>query len=87
MINAPIAGKNLRSDEMVTLYTLPTCGICHMIKEKMLAKKINFEERDFTEIAETMGLDRAPVLHIVRNDHEEDYIMSPTKMVEWINKQ
>lgn len=72
---------------MVELYTLPTCGICHMIKTKLQAKGIQFEEKDFKIVADSMKLDRAPLLHIVYNDHEEDYIMSPNKMVEWINKQ
>lgn len=72
---------------MVELYTLPTCGICHMIKTKLQEKGIQFEEKDFKIVADSMKLDRAPLLHIVHNDHEEDYIMSPSKMVEWINKQ
>lgn len=72
---------------MVELYTLPTCGICEMIKTKMKEKGIQFEEKDFQIVAESMGLDHAPVLHIMPNDNEEEYIMSPTKMVAWINKQ
>lgn len=70
---------------MVTLYTLPTCGICHMIKSKLKSRGIEFEEKDFMEIAEPMGLDRAPLLQVITND-ETQYIMSPSKMVEWINE-
>lgn len=70
---------------MVTLYTLPTCGICHMIKSKLESRGIEFEEKDFMEIAESMGLDRAPLLQIITKD-ETQYIMSPSKMVEWINE-
>ena len=69
---------------MVKLYTLPTCGICHMIKTKMNEKGIKFEEHDMNEIAD-MGIDRTPVLYIKR-ENEEEYIMSPTKMIEWISK-
>ena len=71
---------------MVTLYTLPTCGICHMIKDKMISRGIKFEERDFGEVAELMQLDRAPLLKI-EHENGEEYYMSPTKMIEWINKQ
>ena len=71
---------------MITLYTLPSCGICHMIKTKLEEKHIKFEERDFNEAAEDMGIDRAPLLRIIEKD-EIQYIMSPSKMVEWINQQ
>lgn len=71
---------------MIELYTLPTCGICHMIKTKLESKGIPFEEKDFTILAESMKLDRAPVLRVVHGDGEE-LIMSPSKMVEWISKQ
>lgn len=71
----------------VDLYTLPSCGICHMIKTKLEERKIPFEERQFTEINESMNLDRAPVIHIVNDDDSEEYIMSPSKMVDWISKQ
>lgn len=71
---------------MVTLYTLPSCGICNMIKTKLQNKGIQFEERDFKEAAESMGLDHAPLLRII-SDSETQYIMSPSKMVDWIKMQ
>ena len=85
-MNAHIAVKDLRGEYMVELYTLPTCGICHTIKTKLEQKGIQFEEKDFGIVAESMGLDRAPVLHISTDDGEE-YIMSPSKMNQWISRQ
>lgn len=66
---------------MVTLYTLPTCGICHMIKTKLQERNIPFEEKDFSLIAETIQSDRAPVLQI----GETQILTSVTGMVAWIN--
>ena len=86
-MNARIAVKSLRGDYMVELYTLPTCGICNMIKTKLKEKSIPFEEKDFQIVADSMKLERAPVLHIVPNENEEEYIMSPTKIVAWINRR
>ena len=70
----------------VELYTLPDCGICHMIKTKLEEKHIDFEEKDFNQIAESMGLDRAPLL-LVNSGAGQLLFMSPAKMVDWINKQ
>ena len=70
----------------VQLYTLPDCSICHMIKKKLESKAIIFDECDFNDIAESMGLERAPLLKVTTKD-ETQYFMSPSKMVEWINAQ
>lgn len=47
---------------MIILYTLPNCGICHMVKTKLQEKNILFEEKDFSLIAETINSDHAPAL-------------------------
>lgn len=78
---------------IVNLYTLPNCGICRMIKLKLKEKNISFNELEFNEIAKKLNTDRAPVLEIVSdiNIHENpmhvnvDYMLSPAKIVEWIN--
>ena len=67
-----------------TLYTLPTCGICHMIKTKLQEKNIQYEERNFEEIASYLQTDQAPALKIVYND-DVKFITSPTEMVQLIN--
>lgn len=66
---------------MVKLYTLPTCGICNMIKTKLNQKNIPYEERDFTEFAGKYGVDRAPAMVV---DGLEP-MTSPSNMVNWIN--
>ena len=72
MINSPI-----------TLYTLPNCGICKMIKTKLNQKSIPFIEKDFDEIAEKIDSEYAPVLEI---QEQELILNSPTSIVDWINK-
>ena len=67
-----------------TLYTLPTCGICHMIKTKLQEKNIQYEERNFEEIASYLQTDQAPALKIVHNN-DVKFITSPTEMVQLIN--
>ena len=68
-----------------TLYTLPTCGICHMIKTKLQEKNIQFEEADFSEIADYLQTDRAPILKIKQDDSNIKFITSPNEMVQLIN--
>lgn len=66
------------------LYTLPTCGICHMIKTKLEEKNIQYEQRNFEDIATYLQTDHAPALKIVHNN-EAQFITSPTEMIQIIN--
>ena len=89
MILAPIAGKGIvrtqgRSNMEFTLYTLPTCGICHMIKTKLENKNISFKEENFSEIAELLQVDHAPVLKMTDSDKVQ-FITSPSEMAQLIN--
>ena len=68
---------------MVELYTLPTCGICNMIKTKLNQKNIPYEEKDFSIFAEKYNTDRAPAMIV---DGLEP-MTSPSSMVNWINAQ
>ncbi len=36
----------------ITMYTTPTCGFCHMAKEYLKSKKIDFVSKDITADAE-----------------------------------
>ena len=80
---------------MITLYTLPTCPICEMIKTKLTAKGISYTEEDFSEVAEQLHTDRAPVMQITdevdlcTNPLEVNLkvLFSPKEMVDWINSQ
>ena len=67
-----------------TLYTLPTCGICHMVKTKLEEKNIQYEEKSFEEIASYLQTDHAPALKIV-HDKNVQFITSPAEMVKLIN--
>lgn len=67
---------------MITLYTLPTCGICKMIKTKLEQKNILYTEKNFEDIAAVINSDRAPALET----DSGAILNSPTSIVEWINK-
>jgi glutaredoxin 3 len=34
---------------MVTVYSSPTCGYCHMVKEYLKSKKVAYKELDITK--------------------------------------
>lgn len=34
---------------MITIYTTPTCGFCHMAKEYFRSKKVEFKEKDVSQ--------------------------------------
>ncbi len=38
----------------ITIYSTPTCAFCHMTKEYLKSKKINYAERDITTDQEGM---------------------------------
>lgn len=69
----------------VELYTLPNCGICHMVKTKLQIKDIPFIEKNFGEIAPDINSDRAPVLKIEK-DEKITFYDTPTAIVDWINQ-
>ena len=67
------------------LYTLSTCGVCHMIKMKLEKKNIQYEEHDLTEIADSLNIDHAPVLKVINDNEPDTFITSPGEMVKMIN--
>ena len=74
----------------VILYTLPSCGICKMIKTKLQAANIDYTEKDLTNYAEELRTDHAPVLETTQEtEHGTEIIrfFQPTDMIEWINLQ
>ena len=68
---------------MITIYTLPNCGICKMVKTKLQQKHIMYEEKPFQDIAAEINSNHAPALKI---ENGEIY-NSPTAIVNWINQQ
>ena len=71
----------------ITLYTLPTCGICKVMGMKMRQKNIQFKEKNFEEIMNIIHTDRAPVLEIINNNGETIIYNSPKQIADWINQQ
>lgn len=70
----------------ITLYSLPNCGICNMVKTKLNQKGIQFEEKDFTLIAEEIKSDHAPAL-VIEQDGQKIILNSPNSIVSWIKQQ
>lgn len=67
---------------MTVLYTLPTCGKCKILKQKMEAKGIEFEEINDVKILEEEGIDVVPVLDI-GNDWKLNFVEAN----KWVNEQ
>lgn len=67
----------------VKIYTIPMCGICKMVKKKMMDKNIEFEEYNLENYAEKLNIATAPVLQI----DEKTYLTSPLSINAWINEQ
>jgi glutaredoxin 3 len=56
---------------MITVYTTPTCGFCHMAKEYLKSKGLDFSEKDITVdreamdwVADNVGQLATPVIDI-----------------------
>lgn len=73
---------------MTTLYTLPTCPICEMVKKKLSAKGIPFVEKSFEELPTDINTDRAPVLAIdpVEVPFGTMYLLNPIEINNWIKE-
>lgn len=66
----------------VKIYTMPTCGICKVMKSKMCAKGIDFEEYNLVDYMDELNVMSAPVLMV-----DEEIYTSPTQINNWINQQ
>ena len=67
---------------MINLYTLPTCPICKVIKQKLTSKNIQFTELNLEDYINIFNTDRAPVLQV-----GDIILKSPTSINEWIQAQ
>ncbi len=85
-VSAHTAERNLGSDFMTEIYTLPTCPICEMVKTKLKAKEIPFVERPFEELPGNLEVDRAPVLAVDDGTRPgcPIYILTPMAINQWI---
>ena len=92
--NVLTAARSSGSDDMIDLYTLPTCPVCEMIKKALDEKHLVYEVRDLGECT-YMKVDRAPVMVVSGNldlstdpiSADAEILTSPIKMMEWIKKQ
>lgn len=73
---------------MIYLYTLPTCPICQMVKKKLMAKNLLFEEKLFEQLPKEIDTDRAPVLEVEDPQHPGYplYLLTPSRINEWIKE-
>jgi len=85
-MNVLTAARDLGSDYMTEIYTLPTCPICEMVKKKLNAKEIPYVERPLEELPNFLDVDRAPVMAIDDSEHPgyPIYLLSPMEINEWI---
>ena len=67
----------------IKIYTTPTCGICKMVKTKLIEKNISFESYDLEDYAEQLNIYTAPVLELENGT----MLTSPLEINKWINQQ
>lgn len=48
----------------IVLYSTPTCGMCHLLKNKLKEKKIIFSNIEKTDILQKEGITHVPVLKV-----------------------
>lgn len=66
---------------MNILYTIPTCGICQVIKNKLTEKNIPFEEVNGEIAVEKFNVNKFPIL-----ETEEKVLFSPKEISNWIKE-
>lgn len=68
---------------MIKIYTTPTCGICKMVKAKLNAKQIPFEEYNLEDYVEQFNVSAAPVVQL----DDDTLLTGAIKINDWINQQ
>ena len=68
---------------MVVLYTLPTCGICKVIKGKLKKANVDFKEIIGEDFFVQNGYESAPILQI----DDGEMLTSPMAINKWIKNQ
>ena len=66
---------------MNILYTIPTCGICQVIKNKLIEKNIPFEEASGEIAVEKFNVNKFPIF-----ETEEKTFFSPKEISNWIKE-
>ena len=80
MIDALIVARGYNM--IIKLYTLPTCGICKIIKKKFQNKNISYEELNLEQYSNILNTDHAPVLQV-----DDKFYFTPARINDWINNQ
>lgn len=65
----------------VVLYSIPGCTRCAMLRKKLNAKGIEFEDREDGDAIEAMGFTIAPILEV------DGHIMELVDANEWVKGQ
>lgn len=65
----------------VTLYSIPGCTRCAMLRKKLNAKGIGFDECEDGNVIEAMGFTIAPILEV------DGRIMELIEANEWVKEQ
>ena len=68
---------------MVVLYTLPTCGICKVIKGKLEKANVDFKEIVGEDFFIQNGYENAPILQT----DDREMLTSPMAINKWIKNQ
>ena len=72
-------GENMNN---IKLYTLPACGICKIMKQKLQNKNIEYQELNLEDYITRLNTDLAPVLQV-----NDKIYYKPSEINEWINQQ
>lgn len=68
---------------VVVLYTLPTCGICKVIKSKMEKANIDFNVAEGEDFFIQNGYENAPILQL----EDGELLTSPIAINNWIKNR
>lgn len=68
---------------MINLYTKEGCGICKMVKTKLAAKNIEYNEIHDIQPLIKLGIASLPALQL----EDGTFITTPIKINNWIKQQ
>lgn len=67
---------------MLKVYTLPSCGMCNVLKEKMNKKRLKFQEITDEKIIKEKKILSVPVL-----EFSDESRLVGTEAIYWVNEQ
>lgn len=66
---------------MINLYTLPTCGMCKLLKKELQERNILYKEIDDTDIMAEKNIGHVPVLE------KDGEFMNFKQALTWIKEE